>query len=247
MPLLFLHGVWGYGIYPLDTQTQVLESGHVIVPDRSGYGRSTKPAIFGPDFHRRAAEETLLFLDALGIDKCVMWGHSDGAVIGVWLGLSAPQRCLGLILEAFHYDRAKPNSRIFFETMAASPESLGERVSTILAREHGDDYWRQLLRDGGQAWLDIAGSTRSGHEDLYDGRLSELSVPAVFVHGARDPRTEPGELDRVHRELPAAVMHVISEGGHSPHSESASAEECGRIVRDALVKWSIAPHVPSAT
>jgi pimeloyl-ACP methyl ester carboxylesterase len=235
MPLLFLHGGWGYGIYPLDSQTAVLESAHIIIPDRSGYGRSTKPAIFGLDFHRRAAEETLRFMDALDIDKCVIWGHSDGAVIGVWLGLMAPQRCLGLILEAFHYDRAKPNSRAFFEAMATSPESLGERVSTILAQEHGEDYWRELLREGGQAWLDIARSTGPGHEDLYDGRLSELSVPAVFVHGARDPRTEPGELDRVRHELPAAVMHVIPEGGHSPHSESASAEECGRLVRQALL------------
>jgi pimeloyl-ACP methyl ester carboxylesterase len=42
------------------------------------------------DFHRRAAAETILFLDALGIERAVLWGHSDGAVISAMTGLAAP-------------------------------------------------------------------------------------------------------------------------------------------------------------
>ena len=167
------------------------------------------------DFHRRAAEETLRCLDALGIGKCIFWGHSDGAVIAVWLGLTAPERCRGLILEALHYFRDKPGSRAFFEAMASAPESFGAGVAKVLANEHGEPYWRQLMRSEGQVWLDLARSAWGPqHEpqlrvlgwgdacrDLYDGRLSELTVPTLIVHGARDPRTEPGELDAVRSEL----------------------------------------------
>jgi pimeloyl-ACP methyl ester carboxylesterase len=71
VPLLFLHGGWGYGIYPLNGQAKVLRDLRVLIPDRSGYGRSTKPAIFGADFHSRAAGETLRFLDVLGIERCL--------------------------------------------------------------------------------------------------------------------------------------------------------------------------------
>src|ERR1700687_4066158 len=82
-PVVFLHGGWGYGVYPIDRQIEGLRSDvRFVIPDRSGHGGSTHFA--GPiqiDFHRRAAEETLLLLDALGIERAVFWGHSDGAVI----------------------------------------------------------------------------------------------------------------------------------------------------------------------
>jgi pimeloyl-ACP methyl ester carboxylesterase len=238
LPLVFLHGGWGYQIYPLDKQARALRDFRVVIPDRCGYGRSTKPAIFGADLHRRAAEETLLFLESIGIGKCIFWGHSDGAVIAAMIGLTAPKRCFGVILEAFHYDREKLHSRAFFEAMASEPDSFGSRVSEVLRQEHGEPYWRELLRSEGQAWLDIALAARAGHRDLFDGNLSKLRVPTVFIHGAQDPRTEPWELDAVRSELPDAAMHVLVQGEHSPHSEVACAAEFGSRLDDALTRWS---------
>ena len=236
VPLVFLHGGWGYEIYPIDQQARAIENLRVVIPDRSGYGRSSKPAILGPDLHRRAAEETLLFLDALDIQQCIFWGHSDGAVVAAMIGLTMPERCLGLILEAFHYDREKLRSREFFETMASTPESFGSRVTEVLKREHGEPYWRELICSEGQAWLDIAHAATAGKRDLFDGKLSNLRVPTVFIHGAQDPRSEPWELDAIRRELPAAEMHVIASGGHSPHSEAASAAEFGNRLDEALTR-----------
>lgn len=238
IPLVFLHGGWGYEIYPLDLQRSAIRDFRVLIPDRSGYGRSTKPTIFGADFHRRALQETLQFLDALQLERCIFWGHSDGAVIAAWLGLTVPERCLGLIMEAVHYDREKPRSRAFFQTMASDPESFGTRLSEILKREHGDPYWRELIRSEGQAWLDIARSASANDKDLFDGILSQLRVPAVFIHGADDPRTEPWELAAVSREVPAAPVQVINGGGHSPHSESDSAVEFSRLLRQALTQYA---------
>lgn len=238
IPLIFLHGGWGYEIYPLSEQVPAIEGYRVLIPDRSGYGRSTKPAVFGPDLHRRAVTETLLFLDALSIPRCIFWGHSDGAVIAAMLGISSPERCLGLVLEAFHYDREKVRSRSFFQNMQSEPESFGPRVTEILKQEHGDPYWSQLLRSEGQAWLDIARMGSGGTRDLFDGGLSKLRVPTVFIHGAQDPRTEPWELEAVHRELPDADMHVIASGGHSPHSEAAASREFNRHLEGALTRLS---------
>jgi pimeloyl-ACP methyl ester carboxylesterase len=236
--MVFLHGGWGYEIYPLDGQGQTIKDFRVLIPDRSGYGRSTKPAIFGPDLHKRGVDETLLFLDALNVRRCIFWGHSDGAVIAAMLGISEPGRCLGLVLEAFHYDREKVNSRSFFQSMASKPESFGPRVIDILKKEHGDPYWNQLLRSEGQAWLDIARAADGSAHDLFDGELSKLRIPTAFIHGAQDPRTEPWELDAVRRELPNAEMHVIASGGHSPHSEAAASREFNRHLEDAFTRWS---------
>jgi pimeloyl-ACP methyl ester carboxylesterase len=53
----------------------------------------------------------------------------------------------------------------------------------------------------------------------------------MVLHGADDPRTEPGELDRMVSALPRAAVHVIAGAGHAPHSErGASAEATAAAV-----------------
>jgi non-heme chloroperoxidase len=226
MPLLFLHGGWGYEVYPFDRQIAALSSRfRILIPDRSGYGRSPQVAGLPPDFHHHAAIETLQFLDGLGIERAVLWGHSDGAVIAALLGLAAPGRFAAAILEAFHYTKGKTGSIDFFRAMISEPDTVGERASIALARDHGPD-WRKVLDRNATAWLEIV---EAGPADLYGGRLSELQVPALFLHGARDPRTEPGDLEAVRRELPQAEIHILEGAGHSPHSEPGSAGECLRV------------------
>lgn len=147
MPLMFLHSGWGYCSYPFDSQIEAFSSQFkIIIPDRSGYGRSIKIEYFPIDFHTRAAIEMIRFLDALGVNKVVLWGHSDGAVIAAIMGLLSPERFTGLILEAFHYFKIKPKSRDFFAGLTQHPEQLGERIRQRLILDHGEDYWRMSLR-----------------------------------------------------------------------------------------------------
>jgi pimeloyl-ACP methyl ester carboxylesterase len=244
-PIVILHGGWGYEIYPFDRQIAALSAGHrIVAPDRTGYGGSGRLDRQPTDFHRRAAEETFAVIEALGLHRPIVWGHSDGAVIAVLMGLSNPSGVSGLILDATHLLRRKPASRAFFETMMRDPDGLGERVTAVLAREHGD-RWRELIRTNGDAWLRIADDPLAPTADLYDGRLAELQVPTLIIHGARDPRTEPGELDAIreataHTGNAARQVIILPEGGHSPHSERATADEVTRLA------MAFAAHVAAA-
>jgi pimeloyl-ACP methyl ester carboxylesterase len=226
VPLLFLHGGWGYDIYPFNRQIEVLRNSYrVIIPDRSGYGRSTRLVEdLPPDFHYRAATETLSFLDSLGIERPFLWGHSDGAVIAAIVGFGAPHRVSGLILEAFHYYKLKPASREFFETLAYQPAALNAELRERFAREHGANHWQKLITTHAKAWLQIAFDSTGPQDDLYSGRLHEISAPTLFIHGRLDPRTEPGELDAVRAQLPQCEMQILEDGSHSPHSETAAAD-----------------------
>ena len=235
-PLIFLHGGWGYGVYPFERQIEAFEGQfRILIPDRSGYGSSTRMAGEMPmDFHQRAAQETIAFLDALGIGRAIFWGHSDGGVIGAMLGLRAPERCERLILEAFHFCRNKPSSRNFFERFTAHPEDLGEETRARLRQDHGDDHWQNVPRRNCDAWLRIAGQAHRPDEDLYDGQLGELRVPTLFLHGRLDPRTEPDEMERVRNELPQAEVRFMHNGKHSPHSEADAYQECNTAAREFL-------------
>lgn len=237
-PLIFLHGGWGYQIYPFGRQIDLLRRRFgVVIPDRSGYGKSGRIAALPIDFHHRAAAETRALLDALDIDKAVLWGHSDGAVIAALMALDQPERYSSVVLEAFHYFRNKPlSSQAFFETMVRNPESFGERVSSALSAEHGADYWKDLLKLGGQAWIDIGADARP-ERDLYGGRLGQLRTPVMVLHGTKDPRTEPEEMESVERVLPGAVK-MVAGGGHSPHSEEAVAVAASDVATNFLAKVS---------
>ena len=233
-PIVILHGGWGYEIYPFDRQLAALSAGHcLVVPDRTGYGASRRLVRQEVDFHHRAAAETFAVIDALKLERPVLWGHSDGAVIALLMGLAAPERLSGLIAEATHVFRSKPASRAFFETMMDDPDGLGERVATVLAREHGDG-WRDLIRTNGDAWLRIADERPTPEADLYGGRLPTLRLPTLVVHGRRDPRTEPGELDALRAAVPHATFEILPDGGHSPHSERATADEVTRAAQRFL-------------
>ena len=238
LPLVLLHGGWGYSFNPFDRQLDKLrEDRRVIAPDRSGYGGSMRLADdLSADFHYSAAQETLSVLDSLNIERAFFWGHSDGAVIAAILGFTAPERVRGLILEAFHHYRMKPASRQLFETLAHEPETLGVELCERFAREFGSEHWRKLISSHANAWLELAGESLSPTDDLYKGRLCEISAPTLFIHGQLDPRTEPGELDAVSSQLPDAEMRILQGAAHSPHSEGASADLATQIAVEFLIK-----------
>jgi pimeloyl-ACP methyl ester carboxylesterase len=239
-PVVFLHGGWGYRVYPITRQIKAFE-GQVrfVIPDRSGHGRSTQlPRQMPVDFHQRAAEETLLVLDALGIKRAIFWGHSDGAVIAAKIGLSAPKRCERLILEALHFEPGKPNSRSFFQQFATHPEEVKEKMQKLLIADHGKDkdQWKKVVQRNCRVWLKLAAQSKRPHDDLFDGRLSKLKVPVTFMHGRCDPRTEPGEIERALEALPRAKMRFIEAGRHSPHSERKTWQECNQILSEFLAR-----------
>lgn len=235
-PIVYLHGGWGYLCYPIDDQLRAFGRQYrFLMPDRSGHGLSTPVAGEMPvDFHQRAATETFLFMDAMQIDRSIVWGHSDGAVIGAFMALTHPERCERLILEAFHYFREKNGSREFFSRAAASPLNLGERTRNKLSADHGETYWPHVVRRNARVWLRIGQASTGPQDDLFGGKLRALRVPVLFVHGRKDPRTEPGEIERASQSIPGCEVHFIENGTHCPHNEAEAVEEFNAAARTVI-------------
>ncbi len=229
--VLLLHGGWGWEAYPCDVAA-VARRHRVVVPDRVGYGGSGRLAALPAGFHRAMAEETLLVMDALGIERAALWGHSDGAVIAAWMGFLAPSRVRALVLEALHFVAAKVSSEEFFHTAVDAPERFGPAVAEALRRDHGE-AWREVVAAGGRAWLSIIAEGRAGRPDLYQGRFGEIRAPTLLLHGTRDPRTEPGELEAARRALPSAQVALL-DAGHCPHAGERTAAEATRLAVEFL-------------
>ena len=237
-PLILLHGGWGNTLNPFTRQIEKLrDQFRVVCPDRSGYGGSSPLRDgFSPDFHFRAAEETVGFMDALGIERASFWGHSDGAVIAAILGFTAPDRVNSLVFEAFHYYRMKPTSREFFEGLITEPEVLGEELCGRFALEFGDANWRRMITEHAKVWREIALGSSGPEDDLYGGQLRKITAPVLLLHGRLDPRTEPGELEAVAKELPHAELQLLEGAAHSPHSEANFADLATQLANEFMTR-----------
>ena len=96
--VLLLHGKNFSGAYWARTIDALTSTGYrVVVPDQVGFGKSSKPAHFQYSFHALAAH-TLSLLDALGIQRVAVVGHSMGGMLATRLTLLAPERVTRLAL-----------------------------------------------------------------------------------------------------------------------------------------------------
>lgn len=222
-PLVILHSGWGWSLSEYDAQVSCFESHYrVYRVDRRGYGRSTHVESLGAaqTFHQRNADEMLHWMDALGLSSAILWGHSDGATIATLMALRAAERVRALIFEGGHFYRYKSVAQEFFLRARDEPYTFSPNAIRILAAEHGEDYWARLLSMQSSVWLDF----QHLGGDVYDGRLSELRLPVMVLHGERDPYTPVAEIETLAGQIPGAQLVVYPEGGHSPHNQPGLIE-----------------------
>jgi pimeloyl-ACP methyl ester carboxylesterase len=233
-PVVILHSGWGWQAYPFDAQLAGLGGEfRVVAPDRTGYGSSPRLPSFPEGYHRLFARECLGVMDALGIERASVWGHSDGAVVAAWMAIEAPDRVRGLVLESCHFWRAKSASRPFFEAAASTPEDFGSGMVEALRRDHGEPRWREVVGEGALAWLRIITRGECDGGDVYDGRLGEVRCPVMLLHGVHDPRTEPGEIEAAAAALPDARIAWV-ESGHAPHASERAGPAATRLAAEFL-------------
>ncbi len=97
--VLLLHGKNFNGAYWKTTIDALTKKGfRVIVPDQIGFGKSDKPDHFQYTF-QQLAQNTKQILDAVGIDKTAVLGHSMGGMIATRFALMYPEVTEKLILE----------------------------------------------------------------------------------------------------------------------------------------------------
>ena len=232
-PLLLLHAGWGLAVNDFAHQQSALaDEFRMIVPDRRGYGRSTRVQTLGADFHWRAADDiwALLASRALQVNQTCIWGHSDGAVIGAIMAITQPARVRGLVFEGGHLYTRKPHTQSAFEQLYRDPTLLPEPARRRMARYHGEEGWQPVIRNWAGAWLELA--KREG--DLYRGRLGEITCPTLVILGGQDEHTPASEMEELTRRIPNARLSVYPEAGHGVHDARSTREACTQEAREFM-------------
>ncbi len=227
-PLLLIHGAGGQHTH-WPPQVRRLEGAHIIAPDLPGHGRSGSA---GRDTISAYAADMLLLMDALGVGRFVVGGHSMGGAIAQQLALDAPQRVAGLVLVATGA-RLRVTPQIL-DRVLTDCEAVIDFVLAHSFAPSADDGLRQVGRRILKAippqvvYGDYLACDRF---DVMD-RLPQIAAPALIIGGTADEMTPPKYLRYLAEHLPDAELHLIDGAGHMIMAERPA--EVAHILRGWL-------------
>ncbi len=230
-PIVFLHEGLGSISMWRDFPQQVADATgcEAIVYSRYGYGRST-PCDGSPRTPRYMHDEALLalpeFLQKLAVDRCILFGHSDGGSIALLNAGQADTRPLGIVVLA-------PHVMVEDVTIAGIEAALTVWQTTDLrsklARHHTD------VDSVFHAWTDIW-----LHPDFRDWNIEDclpgIACPVLAIQGEDDEYATMDQIERIAAGARDVELVKLADCRHSPHKDqpaeviAATAEFIARLL-----------------
>jgi pimeloyl-ACP methyl ester carboxylesterase len=203
-------GLWG--AFP--EQLAAATGAGVFVYSRTNYGKSSpgklpRPVSF---MHEEALDVLPQVLAAIGFQRGILFGHSDGASIAtIYTGSVQDHRVRGLVLMAPHF--------------------FTEEMGLAQIRRANEDYQSGTLREKLKRWHDDVDSAfHSWNGPWLDPEfrawditepLGYIRVPILIVQGADDQYGTIKQVEAAQQECYCPVETAILPGvRHSPHRDA---------------------------
>jgi 3-oxoadipate enol-lactonase len=161
----------------------------VVVFDNRGVGAADKPD--EPYSMEMMANDTAGLLDTLGIERAHVLGTSMGGRIAIALALEHPEHVASLVLV-----------------------SSGARTAkTVVARRAVDLMLRLSVVRGEAPYHAVAHQRDASRAYDATGRLSEIAVPTLILHGRRGRVAPLALAEEMHARIRGSRM-ITYRGGH---------------------------------
>lgn len=231
--IILVHGGLGAGSEWEPVVSLLVGEFRVITPDSRGHGRSTNPA--GELSYGRIADDIAALITALGLQRPMVGGWSDGGQITMELAARHPALAGALIVGAAYPDFNAGGLREAHRALLGADDDgvpdlayldaeLGEWADEVKAQHVGGGrHWQTLIEQTAKMWL--------GYEGLDPGELQAIQTPALVLAGDRDELI-PLELSvRLYQMLPHAELAVVPGLGHEGPTP-ARAAFLADVIRD---------------
>jgi len=231
--LLLIHGVTGYISMWRYVRPHLARSFRVISPDLRGHGRSDKPDMrYSVEMF---AQDLLGLLDVLGVERCIVAGHSLGGFIAQQMARQAPGRVRALILICTAHKVGQETVEAWIEENKAvvglPPEqALEKRLELAFFdpdRLRSTPGMMELLREN-EEQLKINEKSH-GHAQIAAGLfnseewLGEIQAPTLVIQCGQD-KLFPCHIGQyLASRIPKATLKVIENTGHSIQLEQPQA------------------------
>ena len=185
--------------------------------DRTGYGRSSPQAAPWPDdFLINQAHLLPLILQALGITKPVLFGHSDGGTIALIVASLYPNLPLATITEAAHV-MIEPITKTGLRSLLDKTQSDPDFVARLLRHHPHADV--SFIINWVETWLRPSLAQWSMRD-----MLPAITCPLLALQGDRDEHGSPEQIECIVKQTKGPATSVmIPDCGHVPHLEARDA------------------------
>jgi pimeloyl-ACP methyl ester carboxylesterase len=186
-----------------------------LVYSRYGYGRSSPlEAPRSVDYmHEEARVWLPAILERLDIRRPMLFGHSDGASIGLIHAAGAASEVTGIVALAPHVKVEEVSVRSIVATKAAYLQS---DLPARLSRHHADadsTFW-----GWNRIWLDPA--FRSWN---IEALLPSIRCPILAIQGEDDEYGTMEQIAAIDRAVPHTRLLALPACRHSPHRDQPEA------------------------
>lgn len=231
-PLVLLHGLFGAGQNWGGIRSVLARRFRVLTPDLRNHGSSGRD----PDMSYAAmAADVAATMDAAGMPRAAVLGHSMGGKVAMALALAQPDRVDRLVVADIAPVRYKPALRGYVEAMQAIPLRSG------LARREADAALAATIPEAGirafllqnlrfesdpPSWrlgLAAIAAAMPEIEDFAPPTGARFDGPVLVMAGERSGYVR-AEHHEVFRALfPAARFATVPAAGHWVHAENPAA------------------------
>lgn len=214
--LVFLHDSLGCTALWRDFPTALgqMTSCNILVYDRLGYGKSqAMPDVPRPVHYMEAEAETLHnLLNELNITQPILFGHSDGASIGLLTAAKYPDTIKAVISEAAHVFVEEITLKGIREAMTAYADT---NLKTRLEKYHGDNT-DILFRAWTLTW------TREDFRNWnIESFLHAITCPVLAIQGCNDEFSSMAQVESIMNNVSGPTEKALIEAcGHTPHKET---------------------------
>jgi len=230
--VILLHGFLdSWEVYE-DAVPALGESYRVFALDQRGHGRTDKPPCCYTQ--QDYADDVVAFMDALGIERATIVGHSLGAFIAHKVAVEYPDRVDALVLVG---GAAACNTPVCDELKAigttvpdeVDPQLIRDFQASSFHRMPSAERFKRILevsaRVPAHVWRQVIPALRE--EDHVD-RLRKIRVPTLILAGDHD-LFPPAEQRRLAELIPTGTLKLYPNTGHFLH-----IEEPARFTADVL-------------
>ncbi len=199
-----------------------------VAVSQRGHGDSDKP-MTGFRVEDYAADVPLL-LDALGIERAVLAGHSGSCLVARRVAIDRPERIVGLVLEA---SPTTLRGHAGLEAFVASVVSgLEDPIDAAVARSivvdtstervapgMVDRLAAEVLKAPARVWREMFADLLT-YDDVED--LGRITAPTLLIWGSADGLLPRAMQDQLLSRVAGAELLVYQGVGHTPRWEDAS-------------------------
>jgi pimeloyl-ACP methyl ester carboxylesterase len=241
-PVVFIHEFAGdYRTW--EPQMRAFSRSHRCVTfSARGYPPSDvpdDPSRYGQDVARA---DVVALMDALGINKAHVVGHSMGAYTALHVGIRHRERCISVTAAGCGWGSvadpaareamrkvAAENAKLFTENDIATAAASYADTPTRQTHKHKDprgfaEFARMLGEHSAQGHALTMSMLQAKRPTLWDleADLKRFSVPLLVIVGDEDDSCLEGSLF-LKRTAPTAGLLVIPRSGHTITSEEPAA------------------------